>query len=468
MIPKNQMQGLPLMRRARVGAAARGIVAPALVACIIFACSPLSRAADAGTPTPAAVPANDRFAIHGQFSYVEQETDSFSAPYAGPNSLSPHIGRETIDATLYLGARLWSGAEAWINGEVDQGFGLNNTLGVAGFPSGTDYKVGKKMPYLRLPRAFVRQTLDLDGEEGRVEAGANQFAAAVSQNRWVFTVGKFSVTDVFDTNQYAHDPRADFLNWAVVDAGTFDYAADAWGYSVGASAEWYQGRWALREGLFDLSDVPNSTHLEHGGHEFQMLMEIERRHELFGHPGRLLITVFNSRGRMARLDQAVQFAEAAGAPVDPAAVRQYRSRMGVHLSLEQPLTDELALFARAGSAGGNVETYEFTDIDRSLAAGLSLKGSQWHRAQDTVGLAGVINKISAVREQYLDAGGLGVLIGDGQLPHPGPELIGETYYSVALYPGVQLSLDYQWISHPAYNRDRGPVSVVAVRVHAQF
>jgi high affinity Mn2+ porin len=407
---------------------------------------------------------SDRFSIHWQATYVEQETQGFNAPYSGPNSLSPNSGRETIDTTLFAGARLWSGAEAWINPEIDQGHGLDNTLGVAAFPSGTAYKVGKNQPYLRLPRLFVRQTLDLDDNREDTGGGANAFEARHSADRWVFTVGKFGVTDVFDTNQYAHDPRNDFLNWAVVDAGTFDYAADAWGYTVGAAAEWYQGAWTLREGVFDLSNVPNSTHLDPGFHEFQMDVELERRYELHGLGGRVLLTVFDNRARMALLDEAV----ASGNPSDLAAVRSYRSRVGASVGLEQPLSADLGVFARAGKAAGNAEIYEFTDIDRTVSGGLSLKGSRWGRPGDTIGLALIDDGISAERERYLNAGGLGILVGDGKLPHPGPEEIVETYYEVALLARVHLTLDYQWVNNPAYNRDRGPVSIVAVRLHAQL
>lgn len=410
----------------------------------------------------------DRFYLHWQATYVEQETQGFRAPYRGPNSLSPNMGRETVDSTLFLGARLWSGAEAWINPEMEQGFGLDNTLGVAGFPSGEAYKVGKKQPYFRLQRLFVRQTLNLgDGGEA-TEEQVNQFACSCSPERLVFTVGKFSVTDVFDTNQYAHDPKKDFLNWALLDAGSFDYAADAWGYTVGAAVEGYLGQWTLRAGVFDMSDIPNSAHLEPGFHEFQLVGEIERRHAVFAQPGRLLLTVFDSRARMGLLDEAISVSQETGAPVDIAAVRRYRSRLGVSLNLEQQLAGPLGLFARAGKAAGNVESYEFSDIDRTVSVGLSLQGSQWNRPNDTVAVATVINGISGARERYLDAGGLGILIGDGKLPNPGPEKIVETYYDLTLFGHIQLTVDYQWVDNPAYNRDRGPVSIFAVRTHVQF
>jgi high affinity Mn2+ porin len=410
----------------------------------------------------------ERFAIHGQATYVEQETDSFRAPYAGQNSLSPGRGRETIDATLFIGARLWSGAEGWITPEIDQGFGLDNTLGVAGFPSGEAYKVGKNQPYLRLPRAFVRQTVNLDETTESVEAAANQLGGTRSPERWVFTVGKFGVTDIFDTNQYAHDPRGDFLNWAAVDAGSFDYAADAWGFTVGAAAERYRGSWILRAGVFDLSNIPNSTHLDPGFHEFQIDAEIEKRYELIGQSGRILVTAFDSRGRMGLLDEAVHLTALTGGMPNPADVRQYRSRLGVSLDVEQALSSNLGVFARVGKAAGNVEAYEFTDIDRSIEAGASIKGPRWHRPEDTFGVVAICNEISGARERYLNAGGLGVLVGDGRLPHPGAEQIVETYYQVAVRSWAHLSLDYQRIKNPGYNTDRGPVSIVAVRLHAQF
>ena len=410
----------------------------------------------------------ERFAIHGQVTYVEQETGSFKAPYRGPNSLSPRTGRETVDATLFVGARLWPGAEGWIAPEIDQGFGLDDTLGVAGFPSGEAYKVGKNQPYLRLPRAFVRQTVNLNGTTEAVEAAAGQLGGTRSADRWVFTVGKFSVTDIFDMNRYAHDPRSDFLNWSAVDAGSFDYAADAWGFTVGAAAERYRGSWTLRAGVFDLSDIPNSAHLEPGFHEFQIDAEIEKRYQVFGQPGRVLVTGFDSRGRMGLLDEAVRLAALTGSTPNVADVRRYRSRLGASLNLEQSLCADLGVFARVGKAAGNVEAYEFSDIDRTIAVGASIKGLRWHRPEDTIGVAAIDNGISGERERYLNAGGLGILIGDGRLPHPGAEQIVEVYYDAAARSWAHLGLDYQWVKNPGYNTDRGPVSIIAVRVHAQF
>jgi high affinity Mn2+ porin len=426
-----------------------------------------ARAAEAG-PELAQQPPLERFAIHGQLTYVEQETSDFNRPYSGPHSLHPSQARETVDATVFLGARLWSGAEAWVNPELDQGFGLSDTLGVAGFPSGEAYKVGASRPYFRLQRAFIRQTIDSGIDREPVEGVANQLPGSRSPDRWVFTVGKFAVTDVFDTNQYAHDPRTDFLNWAAIDAGTFDYAADAWGFTEGAAAELYRGAWTFRAGVFELSNIPNSEVLEHSFDEFQMDAEVERRYPLLGRTGRILATVFDSRGRMGSYDQAIALGEATDATPSTANVRKYRSRLGWSFDLEQPLNDDIGVFVRAGKSPGDVEIYEFSDIDRSIAIGTSIKGGGWRRPNDTFGIVALDNRISGVFAEYLNRGGLGILVGDGKLPQPGDEKILETYYSLAPLSWAHISVDYQWIKNPAYNSQRGPVSIWTVRVHAQI
>jgi high affinity Mn2+ porin len=414
-----------------------------------------------------AAPETDMWALHGQTTFVNQYAFPFRAPYRGRNSLDSNSGRETWDVTLYGGLRLWSGAEFWINPEIDQGFGLSSTVGAAGFPSGEAYKVGASVPYTRLPRTFIRQTIDLGGETQKVEAGANQFSGSQTANRLVVTVGKFSAGDIFDTNKYAHDPRVDFLNWAVIDTGTFDYAADAWAYTYGASVEWYQGRWTVRGGLFDMSVAPNSSELDPRFSQFQWIGEIEHRHELWGQPGKVAVTGFLTRGRLGRYEDAIQLAQLTGGAADIAAVRRYTSRTGVSFNAEQQILPEVGMFVRAGFASSGVEPYEFTDIDRTVAAGLSLGGKLWGRPDDSVGLAGVVNGISSVHTAFFNAGGLGILVGDGQLPNPRTEKIVEMYYSFPML-SWRATLDYQYIVNPAYNRDRGPVSVIGTRLRAQF
>jgi high affinity Mn2+ porin len=171
---------------------------------------------------------------------------------------------------------------------------------------------------------------------------------------------------------------------------------------------------------------------------------------------------------MGSFADAIQLSEATGQPADTGLVRRYRSRTGLSLDLEQGLKDDLGLFIRAGAADGNIEPYEYADIDQTVSGGLSLSGKRWGRKDDTLGVAGTLNEISKIHQQYLADGGLGILIGDGKLPHPGPEEIIETYYKIALTPHAALSFDAQLVGNPAYNRDRGPAPILAARLHAQF
>jgi high affinity Mn2+ porin len=409
----------------------------------------------------------ENFSLHGQTTFVEQYAFPFRAPYAGTNSLASNSGRETWDANLFIGFRPWQGGEFWIDPEIDQGFGLSGTFGVAGFPSAEAYKVGSAYPYARIPRYFFRQTINLGGETQKVESGVNQFAGSQTTDRLVITIGKISVVDIFDANKYAHDPRSDFLNWLAVDTGAFDYAADAWAYTYAAVAEWYSGQWTLRAGVFDAPVVPNSTDLDPTFHQFQIVGEVERRYDLWGQPGKIAVTGFLTRARMGSFAAAVQLAQLTGPPADITAVRTYTSKPGIAANLEQQIIPDVGVFARAGWNPGKLEPDAFTDADATFAGGVSLGGKLWGRPDDTIGIAGLLNTITREHEAYFNAGGLTALLGDGKLPHPGPEKILEAYYRLPVSKW-KVTFDYQFVMNPAYNRDRGPVSIIATRLHTEF
>ena len=432
----------------------------------------------APTPQPPGVPVTpgqapeveiQNWAVHGQSTFTWMLQPAFRAPYTGPQSLQPDAnGRETFDATLYAGFRPWAGGEIWINPEVDQGFGLSNTFGVAGYPSGEAYKLGKGDPYVLVQRGFLRQTIDLGGEQQALEPDLNQLGGLQTADRVVLTVGKYSVVDIFDTNKYAHDPRHDFLNWSIIDIGSFDYAANSWGYTYGGTAEWYQNWWALRSGMFDLSTVPNSNNLSPNFAQLQFVTEVEERHQLWDQPGSLKLLYWISRGNLGSYLDAISFGQTIGETPSTAAVRTQRTKDGVGLNFTQQIAPDFGVFARAGLSQGTVEEIDFTDINQSISGGLSLTGSRWGRPDDTFGLAGAINRISHQGKLYLAAGGLGGIIGDGQLPNAGPEQIFETFYRIGMFDWAHFGLDYQFINHPAYNRDRGPVSIFTLQIHLQY
>ena len=420
-------------------------------------------------------PGMDSFAVHGQATFVDQGYASFRSPYQGTNSLSGGgQSRETFDLTLSTGVKLWRGAEFWANPEIDQGFGFNDTHGAAGFPSAESYKLGSAYPYARLQRAFLRQTINLGGDTEKVDDDFTQFAGTRSTDRLVFTVGRFGIVDIFDTNKYANNPKTDFLNWSMINAGTFDYAGDGWGYTYGAAAEWYTGRWTLRAGIFDLSNTPaggvspSGYALNPTFSNFELVGEIEQRHELWGQPGKIKITGYLERGSMGEYSAAVALAQATGLPADITAVRSYASRPGVSLNLEQQVNNSVGIFFRAGWADGQVEPWDFTDIDGTVQGGVSINGKSWGRPGDTIGVAGVVNGISNAHVAFLNAGGIGILIGDGQLTNYGTEKIFEAYYSYALTSSTRFTFDYQFVNDPGYNADRGPVNIFSARAHWQF
>ncbi|HVG52243.1 MAG TPA: carbohydrate porin, partial [Xanthobacteraceae bacterium] len=194
------------------------------------------------------------------------------------------------------------------------------------------------------------------------------------------------------------------------------------------------------------------------------------RYQLAAQPGKFRIGVFANRGQMANYREAINAAAA-----DPAldintavvALRRTNPKNGFYVNVEQAVANDIGVFGRASWNDGRNEILSFTDIDRSLSGGVSIKGQRWGRPNDTLGVGGAVNGLSGNHSAFLAAGGLGLLIGDGALNYR-TERILETYYSIWLSKFSTLSFDYQFIDNPAYNADRGPVSIFAARFHAEF
>ena len=415
------------------------------------------------------LPESDDWNVHAQTTVLPQGYGPIHSPYASPQSL-PGGGQfqATWTTTAFLGARLWDGGEFYFNPELAQGFGLNGTLGLAGFSNGEAQKAGAPFPKIRAQRYYFKQTFGLGGEQEQVDDAPNQLAGKRDIDRVTLIVGRFAVGDFFDGNSYAKDPRADFMNWAMWASAAYDFPADLPGYTRGAVVELNRKDWAIRAGLFQVPDAPNSDVLtfKTGG----SVVEFEERHSIFEQPGKLRVGVFANSGNTANYNDVV-----AQAVANPAldindittANQRTRSKYGFYVNLEQQIVKDVGLFARASWNDGQNQILSFTDIDRSLSGGLSIKGSRWGRPDDTIGIGGAINGLSAAHRDFLAAGGTGLLIGDGQLNYR-TERILEAYYAYSVIKGVTLSADYQLVVNPAYNADRGPVSIFSGRMHAEF
>jgi hypothetical protein len=418
----------------------------------------------------AARTAEGDWTVRGQTTWIQQYKPGFRSPYSGPNSLRGDRERSySGTATLFLGARLWSGAEVYANPEVSLGLPLSNLTGLGGFTNGELARVSGRDPRLYRARLFLRQTIGLGGGRESVEEDDNQIATTRDVRRVVVTAGNFSVLDVFDDAAYAKDARTQFLNWSLVAPGAWDFPADSRGYTWGVAAEYVTPDWTLRGGRFAMPKQSNGLPIDarifdnHGD-----ALELERRHRWQDrHAGRVALIAFRNRARMGSFRDALADGAALGAPPDLATSRVARVKTGFALSADQALADGLGVFVRYSRADGKSETFAFTEIDRSLAAGVAIDGPRWGRARDTVGIALVRNAISADRANYLAAGGLGYFLGDGTLSRGGERIL-ETYYRVALGRHLALTADYQRIANPGYNRDRGPVNVYGFRIHASF
>lgn len=404
-----------------------------------------------------------------QSTYVFQRKPSFSAPYSGPKSLSPNAENGyTLTATLFATVRAWPGAELVANPEVTQSQELSGLSGLAGLSDGEAQKSGGPEPKLYRARVFVRQTVPLGGEETFAAPGPNQLGGRVASRRLVITAGNFALSDVFDGNAYSHDPRTQFLNWTLMAAGATDYAADVRGYTWGLSVEWYLDAWAFRLGRFAQPKRSNGMEIDpdvlaHYGDA----VEVERSHRLLGQPGKVRVLAIHNRARMGAFRDALDLAAARGGAPDFADVRRAQSKYALAVGFEQALLADVGLFGRLSVNDGRTETYAFTEVERSLHLGASVKGTRWRRAEDTFGVAWVQNELSSAHRAYVEAGGAGLFIGDGALRYR-PERIVEAYYSLAAWKGLWISVDAQRTWAPAYNADRGPVNVLGCRFHAEY
>ena len=403
---------------------------------------------------------------HFQSTYIRQIQPAFHSPYEGPHSLRGEPGASySLTATASLGARLGDDTEVYVDPEAVQGVPLSGLGGLAAFPNGELAKTSGANLKLYRARLFVRHTFELGGDAVAVDSDANQLKSTYESRRLVVTAGNVSVLDLFDASSYAHDPRTQFMNWALMTYGAYDYPADARGYTNGLALDYDDGPWTLRFGRFAEPKLPNGLPLDndllrHYGDQ----IELVHTHTLGAYAGALRVLAFRSRARMSTYEDALGAAPAGEAPSLAAVRTRDHVKAGIGIDAEQQVASDLGLFVRAMKADGKTETYAFTESDASLTAGLSLKGVRWSRDKDVVGLALGADAISTAHREFLERGGLTAFLGDGTLRY-GHERMAELYYSAELGAGFTLTADVQRVANPGYNMDRGPATFYALRLH---
>ena len=417
--------------------------------------------------------------VHGQTTYINQRYNNFTSSYSGMNSLSANKSMSyTWSGTLFFGARIAQDTDIYFNPEVVSGVPFSGLTGLGGFTNGEATKANGAQAKFYSARAFLRQTINQEGDKLTLDNEANQITQIVSSNRFVITAGQFSTLDIFDDSRYAKDPRVQFMNWGNMTYLAYDYAADARGYGWGLAGEWYLDNWVMRASRMLAPKSPNGRDLNWQiFNAYGDQIEVERQHHIADLPGKVSVLGYRNKMILARFQDATNYIEQnPGTRQGTQAINNVRSsnqiKTGIGINAEQGLTKALGIYARAFTSDGQTETMSFTEADNSLSVGMGMNGTSWKRPDDTIGISMMQNGLSSYRRGYLQAGGVSYFIGDYASPSQtisySPERIGELYYNATVIKNVLAGVNFQHIINPAYNSARGPVNILSFRVHAEF
>jgi high affinity Mn2+ porin len=441
---------------------------PRIIGSIMFVFTTALRSVAQDSP-PADVE-NDRWNLFYQATAIGQSHGTFPSPYEGARSLQNYPERDvSLTTTLFLGLRLGKNTQLYFDPEIAGGRGFSGVDGIANFTNGELPRVATATPKPYLARLYISQDFGFGDAKEQISSDANQLAGERPMTRYTITAGRFTVTDFFDNNRYTHDPRTQFMGWAVMYNGAWDYPADVRGYTWGWVHEFHTKAWSVRYGSAAEPRVANGLRfdrrlLRNRGDTF----EEEIRYKAGEHPGTIRLMEYLNHTSSGTYADAIRMAEQNGGTPDVTATRRVGTlKYGFGVNLEQELTKDIGVFTRLGWNDGKTESFAFTAIDRLASGGVSVTGTRWRRPFDTAATALTVSGLSGVHAEYLTMGGLDFLIGDGKLQY-GPEYVFESYYSARLFPGLFATFDLQRIANPAFNQDRGPLWVPSVRLHVAF
>jgi high affinity Mn2+ porin len=406
------------------------------------------------------------WSLHFQQTVIPQHKPKISAPYSGENSLVDTSETQTsLTTTIFIGRRLWKGATVFYNPELAGGSGLSQARGIAGFTNGECFRIGNPSPTIYTARLYLRQDFALKNSKTETdEDAANSLGGERPTERFTIILGKFSMADFFDNNSYSHDPRTQFMNWALMSNGGWDYPANTRGYTWNVVGEYVRERWAVRAATSLVPTTANGPELNwQWANNQSNTLEIEKSTKFFGKEGKLRALTFLTTTYMGNYAEAAKLTN----PDLTSTQKSGRTKYGFGINYEQELGKESGLFFRVSWNDGNNETWAFTEIDHSVSGGF-VKDNLFGRKEDRLNIGFAFNGISDVHRQYLAKGGYGFIIGDGKLPNYGLETIFEINYNAKITDWLSVTPDYQLVINPAYNQDRGPVHAFALRMHTEF
>jgi hypothetical protein len=422
-----------------------------------------------------------RYFISGQANIIFQAHGPFHSPYEGPNSLLPRGEYKTsLVGTLFTGFELVRNPSRHLEAIYDEesagGRGISEALGLAGFTNLDVVRNPNLGPVPYMARAQLHQTIGLSKKLIEADRGPFSLATETPERRIELRIGKMGLPDIFDLNNVGTDSHLQFLNWTTDNNGAWDYAADTRGYTYGAIAEYDDRAISARYGVALMPTVANAITLDWKLRRASgQNMEFEWRHGLFGtlltpdRKGVVRVLSYVNHAHMG-LYRAANQAYLAGSDSTPDITKHetYGTvKYGFGLNFEQEMTDNLRVFGRFGWNEGQHESFAYTEVDQTIEFGGDYAGKRWGRDNDKLGLVFVSNAIKRDHQAYLKLGGLGFLLGDGKLNYAREDIL-EGYYNLHSWRGLYYALDAQYIAHPGYNQDRGPVLVESVRMHVDF
>jgi high affinity Mn2+ porin len=440
----------------------------------------LSIAANAQDPSPAdtdvstsdavssgAEVESEHWNLYYQATSIGDYHGTFRSPYEGPLSLRDYPERDvSITTTLFFTVRLEQNTFLIFDPEIAGGKGFSGVDGIANQPNGEIPRVATAEPKPYIARLLIQHDFGFGPEKEHQESDENQLAGDRPMTRYSIYAGRFTITDYFDDNNYSHDPRTQFMAWGVMYNGAWDYPADTRGYTWGIVQEFHTRNWSFRYGIAAEPQVANGATFDrrlfrdHG-----QVWEVERRYSWRNRVGALRVMAYDNRAQAGNYGQALKLAAQTGTtPNVNLTDRVGALKYGTGISFDQAITSDLGMFTRLGWNDGKTQSFAFTAIDRLASGGISLKAARWHRKYDVVGTSFTAGGLSAVHREYLAAGGLDFLIGDGRLNYA-PEYLWESFYSARIFPGFYTTFDVQHDTNPAYNHDRGPVMIYSIRLH---
>ena len=420
---------------------------------------------------PPEVPSpNERWNLFFQATSIGQYHGTFHSPYSDAFSLQNYLERDvSLTTSLFFGLRLDQNSQLYFDPEIAGGRGFSGVNGLANSSNGELPRVATATPKPYLARLYLTHDFGFGTEKESFNSEENQLAGERPMTRYTVTVGRFTLTDFFDNNRYSHDPRTQFIGWSVMFNGAWDYGADVRGYTWGWVHEFHTRNWSLRYGSGGMPRVANGLRFDRRILEDRSdVFEGEYRYLVRKHPGAVRLMPYINHADAGTYQESIHLAQEKGTVPDITATRKPGTmKYGVGVNAEQELTRDIGVFVRLGWNDGKTESFAFTAIDRMAGGGVSVTGTRWRRAFDTVGTELTAAGLSAVHAEYLALGGHDFLIGDGRLQY-GPETIWESYYSARLLPGFFGSFDMQHVTNPAYNEDRGPVWIYSIRLHLEL